>query len=210
MSRAELRTPRLLLISNAQACPHPQRWMVAAARGGARHFLLREKELSAEQRQRLAEELMRLLAPLGAHLLLHGDVALAARIGAAGVHLAESEDVAQARAALGAEALIGRSAHHLDSANAALHAGANYVTLSPLFATRSHPGAPALGAERFAQLRQQIAGPVLALGGVTPDNAAEALRAGADGVAVIRGVCAQEDPQHAAQRLIARLDAAAR
>ncbi len=109
---------------------------------------------------------------------------LAARVGAAGIQLGEAAAVAPARARLGRGALLGVSAHSLGEVRAAREAGADYVTLSPIFLTASKPGyGPALG---LAVLRE-AAGvmPVVALGGIDPGTAASCREAGAAAVAVM-------------------------
>ena len=75
--------------------------------------------------------------------------------------------------------------------------GADFALLSPMFPTRSHPGAPTLGVAGFRALAQGSPAPVLALGGITPGNAAEARAAGARGVACIDAILAAEHPEEA-------------
>jgi thiamine-phosphate pyrophosphorylase len=107
--------------------------------------------------------------------------------------------VAEARAFLGPEAWIGYSAHERAEAQRAAAQGASYVTLSPIYATGSKPGAEPRGC---AWLREAAAGlplPVLALGGVTAARVAELLRAGAAGVVAIEALGAAPDPEQAAR-----------
>ncbi|MBF0448520.1 MAG: thiamine phosphate synthase, partial [Magnetococcales bacterium] len=98
--------------------------------------------------------------------------------------------------------LLGRSCHDLNGALTALEQGADYLTLSPVFATRSHPHALPLGLEKFAGLCRKIPGPVLALGGITPENSQKVRQAGAFGVALIRGILSSPNPEQAAQLLL--------
>ncbi|MBF0142431.1 MAG: thiamine phosphate synthase [Magnetococcales bacterium] len=187
--------PRILLLTDRSTLPEPGPVIAAALKGGGFHLCLREKGLEAGALLRLASELREILLSGGGTLLVHDRVDVALAIGADGVHLPGGGiPTAAARDLLGPELLLGRSCHHVEEAVLALAAGADYVTLSPIFATRSHPGAPHLGVERFREMRCAIPGPVLALGGIEASNAGLAAEAGADGVALIRGIFAAPDP----------------
>ena len=105
-------------------------------------------------------------------------------------------DPKSARARLGVTALIGVSAHNLDEAKRAEKAGADYVTLSPVFASDSKPGyGPALGLDGLTAVVHAVALPVLALGGVTAARVPACVKAGATGVAVMGEVMRGEDPE---------------
>jgi thiamine-phosphate pyrophosphorylase len=138
-------------------------------------------------------------APFGARVLMSGDVKAAREAGTAGVHLARDGDPAAARRTLGPSALIGLSAHDLGEAQRATAGGADYVadyvTLSPVFASASKPGyGPPLGLRTLAEIAAAVALPVLALGGITAERVCDCLAAGAAGVAVMGQVMAAEDP----------------
>jgi thiamine-phosphate pyrophosphorylase len=121
----------------------------------------------------------------GARLSIGGDGELAGEVAADAVHLPAGASVAAARARLGAGALLGISAHGEHDVAAARTQGADYVTLSPIFPTTSKPGyGPVLGIAGLARA-SRYGIPVIALGGVTAARAAECLRAGAAGVAVM-------------------------
>ncbi|MBF0155066.1 MAG: thiamine phosphate synthase [Magnetococcales bacterium] len=197
--------PRLLLITEPVVRSEGEvlLWRLKSAlSGGACHLLLRLPGWCGRDLYALAEVLRREVASPGS-LLIHDrpDVALA--VGADGVHLSSAGLPTQVvRQLLGSDLLLGRSCHDPETANRALAEGADYVTLSPLFATRSHPGAQPLGSAAFASQVCAISGPVVALGGVTPDNAAEALSTGATGVAVIRSILHAENPARATRQLL--------
>lgn len=151
---------------------------------GVRWFWLRDKDLPVEERRALAFDLAARVARSGATLTVGADVVLAAECGA-GVHLGARDDVAAARHRLGSRALIGVSAHSPAESVAAQAAGADYATLSPIFASASKPGyGPALGLE---VLRAASASglPVLALGGIQAETARACIEAGAAAVAVM-------------------------
>jgi thiamine-phosphate pyrophosphorylase len=183
--------PRLLLLTDRSQLP-PGRSLVdtvaAAVAGGIRAVVLRERDLSPPERERLAKELCAILDPVDGRLLVAAPV-----VGpAAGVHqpVGTSMPADETR-----PALVGRSCHHADELAAAAADGCDYVTLSPVAASASKPGyGPALGAKRFGALATRTPLPVFALGGVTPGNAATWLDAGAYGIAVMGGVMRADDP----------------
>nr|CRH07024.1 putative Thiamine monophosphate synthase [Candidatus Magnetococcus massalia] len=194
--------PPLLLITDQQVCPDLNSWLPAALAGGATHLLLRAKGLEDAAYMAQAEELKAILHAAGGSLIVHDRPHLVALLNACGVHMADGqEDLAIIRQRLGAESWLSSSCHDLAGAKRAFAAGVDAVTLSPLFATASHPEAPALGCATFAQWVAELPGPVFALGGVTVENAPQAKTAGAAGVALIRGVCAAEDPTAVCQSL---------
>lgn len=156
---------------------------------------LRAKEETASVVRRLAHALLDVTAPRGVPLLINARLDLAREIAAQGVHLPEhGPSVAEARALLGAEALVGVSRHDVAGLARAAAEGANFATLSPVFDTPDK-GIP-LGVDGFAALVADAAGPlsVYALGGVRAEAVADLVRAGARGVAVIREVFGAPDP----------------
>ena len=188
--------PPLLVISDRHQARRPLEEVAAAAfAGGCRWFSLREKDLPAEDRRRLLAALVALGRRFGAVVTAHEDIAAIAAVGGDGIHLPSGGSPAAARARLGG-ALIGASAHSADEASALLRAGADYVTLSPVFLTLSKPGyGPALGLDGLARIAAQVPGDIVALGGITPENAAACLAAGARGIAVMGEVMRAADPQ---------------
>lgn len=143
--------------------------------------LLRRPHASARE---LLDEGRAFLA-VGARVLVSRRVDVALALDALGVHLPErGMPIEDARRLLG-DRWIGASRHDRAGLEAAALAGADYATLSP-FAAVPEKG-PALGPEGFAAARRGLPFPVLALGGITPERAPDALAAGADGFAVLRG-----------------------
>jgi thiamine-phosphate pyrophosphorylase len=160
---------------------------------GCRWLSLREKDLEASARLALLERLVALGRAHGAVVSVHEDVAAARAAGAQGVHLPAGLAPGAARAALGAAALIGCSAH--DHTELAALAGADYATLSPIFASASKPGyGPALGIAGLAAAAGAAPLPLVALGGIDAENARSCLAAGAEGVAVMGSVMAADNP----------------
>lgn len=177
--------------------------VASAVEGGARAVVLREKDLCDDARAELAWSLRSLLDPAGGVLLLAGpDIALARALGAVAVHLAAGDPWPEPGHGLA----VGRSCHGASEVVNAADGGADYVTLSPVFASASKPGyGPALGIEGLAAVAATVTIPVIALGGVTAATAGACLERGAVGVAVMGAVMAAEDPRAATAELVASL-----
>jgi thiamine-phosphate pyrophosphorylase len=175
----------------------------AAVRGGATMVQLRLKDESART---LVEVARALVASLPVPVIVNdrADVALAA--GAAGVHLgAEDVPVAAIRRLAPAGFTIGASVGR--DAEIPLAKGADYVGIGPVYASMSKSDAGvAIGLERFAELARASGLPALAIGGLTVENAAAALDAGASGIAVIRAIFAAPDPEGSARALRAAIE----
>ncbi len=170
----------------------------AAAHGGASCIQLRLKDVSARDLVGVARELVR---AVGVPVIVNdrADVAIAA--GAAGVHLgADDVPPSAIRRIVPAEFIIGASVG--SDAEVANAAGADYVGIGPFFATgsKSDAGEP-IGSEGFSRLAAATGVPAVAVGGVTAENAAAAIEAGAVGVAVIGGIFGSSDPAAAARIL---------
>ncbi|MGO8918345.1 MAG: thiamine phosphate synthase [Stellaceae bacterium] len=177
--------------------------------GGGRWLSLREKDLDPAARAALLARLVALGRRYGAVVTVHEDVAAAIAAGAAGVHLAAGISPGAARLALGTGALIGCSAHAEAELAPLAAAGADYATLSPIFASASKPGyGPVLGCERLAGAAAATRLGIIALGGVGAGNAAACIAAGAAGVAVMGGVMAAAAPAAVMAGLIKTLQEA--
>lgn len=156
-----------------------------AARQGATLIQLREKDLPARELFALAQAAQARLAETGGKLLINDRLDIALAVGAAGVHLpAAGLPVAAVRRAAPAGFLITRSCHSPAEAAAAARDGADFCLLAPIFPTPSKPGAVPLGIEALRAAAAHAR--VLALGGVTEENIAACLAAGAAGMAGIR------------------------
>lgn len=173
--------PRLFVVTDRSQASRPLPDVVAAAvAAGARAVLLRDKDLPLAERQALAADLRALLDPVGGLLVWGG--ATGAPEGTA-VHLSAADGFPAAR-----PPLVGRSCHSAADLARAAAEGCDWVFLSPVFPTSSKPGyGPALGVDGLAALVPG-APPVLALGGVRPEDVPGCLAAGAHGVAVMGAV----------------------
>lgn len=168
--------------------------------GGARMIQFRDKSTAKWRRLNQATALRKLCDHHRIPLIINDDVELAAVIGAAGVHLGQDDTpLADARGLLGEHALIGVSCHHrLDLAVAAAGAGASYVAFGSFFPSVTKPDAVRADIDLLRQARQILGDiPIVAIGGITIDNARALVDAGADGLAVISGVFGQSNVRHA-------------
>ena len=173
----------------------------AALRGGAAMLQYRDKSSDAARRRAEASMLVAMCARLGVPLIINDDCELAAAVGAAGVHLGEHDgDVAAARARLGDAAIIGVSCYDsLETARQLTAAGADYLAFGAFFPSPTKPNARRAQAQLLRSART-LALPLVAIGGITPENAPSLLEAGADFVAAIAGVFANGDTEAAARR----------
>ena len=198
-----LPVPPLLVISDRRQALRPLEEIAEAAfAGGCRWFSLREKDLPSAERRALLGALMVLGRRNGATVTVHEDIDAAVAAGADGVHLPSGGSPKAARSRLPG-ALIGASAHSAEEASALLRAGADYVTVSPVFLTESKPGyGPALGLDDLARIVTQASGPVIALGGISAETAPLCLAGGAQGVAVMGEVMRAADPRAAVEAIL--------
>ena len=198
-----LPVPPLLVISDRRQARRPLEELAEAVfAGGCHWFSLREKDLPPAERRALLGALVALGHRWGATVTVHDDIDAAAMADAGGVHLPSGGSPEAARLRLPG-ALIGASAHSAEEASTLLSAGADYVTVSPVFVTASKPGyGPALGLDGLARIVARATGPVIALGGVTAANAAPCLAAGAPGIAVMGEVMRAADPQAAVEAIL--------
>lgn len=173
-----------------------------ALAGGAALIQYRDKQADTAARQARATTLLALCRAAGAPLIINDDVALAAALGADGVHLGRDDPpLADARAALGPRAIIGVSCYDsLTRARAAAAGGADYVAFGSMFPSSSKPAASACSVALLSTARAELSLPIVAIGGITPDNAAELVRRGADFLAVISAVFSAGDIRAAARR----------
>jgi thiamine-phosphate pyrophosphorylase len=179
----------------------------AVGRGGGRWLMLRDRDLPPAERASLAARLADIARRHGMHLSIGADVELAASLRAS-VHLQSAAAVAFARARLAQAAVIGVSAHSATEVAAAAAAGADYVTLSPIFSTDSKPGyGPALGLSAIAGTAK-LGLPVLALGGILAERVGLCLTAGAVGVAVMGEIMRSDDPRRTVGDIVATCKAA--
>ena len=200
---AAVPVPCLTLVTDRTLCPEaelPER-VARAVAGGVGMVQLREKGMEAGALLALARRLREVTA--GRALLLVNDRAdVAVACDADGVQLGEGGlPVAAARAIVGPSRIVGRSVHDADGAARAEAEGADLLIVGTIFPSRSHPGEAVAGVGLLAEVRRRVSVPVLAIGGVTTENVAEAVGAGAHGAAVISAILGANDPEAEARAL---------
>lgn len=179
--------------------------VAAAVAGGARVVQYRDKTADAATRRRRAGIVLAACRAGRAVCIINDDPALAAEIGADGVHLGrDDDDIQAARRLLGYDRLIGLSCYNeAERARAAVAAGADYVGVGSVWPSATKPGAVRAALSLLGELAAALPVPVVAIGGITRDNAAATIAAGAHAVAVIRDLFEDPDPRSAAQVLSA-------
>ena len=174
----------------------PDRLRAALGGGGAAAFQLRVKDVGDHELARLAEPLQRICADSGTAFIVNDSMSLAKRLGADGVHLGQSDgDIREARALLGPGAQIGRTCH--DSRHLAMEAGdagADYVAFGAFHPTTTKPSHYRPHPAILSWWSSLFEIPCVAIGGITPANAAPLVAAGADFVAVCQAVWSADDP----------------
>jgi thiamine-phosphate pyrophosphorylase len=176
----------------------------AALRGGARVVQYRNKGASEQLRQEQAVRIARLCRDAGACFIVNDNIELARKVAADGVHLGkDDEGVGAARALLGPGKLIGVSCYNeLWRARDAVAQGADYIAFGSFFPSPTKPGA-VTAARDLLRAAKEFSLPIVAIGGITPDNAAGLIEAGADAVAVLSAVFDAPDVERAARRIAA-------
>ena len=159
----------------------------AALLGGCRVVQYRSKRTDNRRLLEVASELLTLCKQYSAQLLINDNVQLALAVGAHGVHLGQEDmPIAEARAQLGREAIIGITCHNsLALALVAQHAGADYVAFGRFFPSGTKQSAPPADLQVLTHAKQALDIPIVAIGGITLDNAPSVLAAGADMLAVV-------------------------
>jgi len=173
-----------------------------ALKGGVNIVQYRDK--TSNQSRRLAEskKLLELCRRHSACFIINDDVQLAAAVAADGVHLGrDDQDIVSARALLGSDAILGVSCYNqLDLAIAAQDAGVDYVAFGRFFPSNTKPQAVQAEIELLTEAKQALHIPIVAIGGITPENSAALIEAGADMLAVIQGLFGQQDVRAAAEQ----------
>jgi thiamine-phosphate pyrophosphorylase len=174
----------------------------AAAAGGVDVVQLREKDLPDDQLAAVAHATRILCEQLGMLFIVNDRPHVAADVLADGVHVGQDDmPVADARAIVGDEAIVGLSTHAEAEIDAADPALVDYIGVGPVHATPTKPGRPAVGLElvRYAAANARM--PFFAIGGLDAGNVGEVLAAGARRVVVLRAIADAKDPEAAAREL---------
>ncbi|MDR0623334.1 MAG: thiamine phosphate synthase [Treponema sp.] len=180
----------------------------AAAAGGVTMVQLREKEISTGEFYRIALEVQALTRRLRVPLVINDRLDIALAVGAGGLHIGQSDlPLAAARRLAGKNMFIGISVSTVEEALRAQAEGADYLGVGAVYPTGSKADAgEAIGLTGLAEIRAAVRIPVVGIGGINAANAAEVMKTGAAGIAVISGILSQPDIQEAARELRTILD----
>ena len=173
-------------------------------RAGAKLLQYRNKQANENTRIAEAEQLLDLCRKYSVPLIINDDISLAVQIGADGVHLGKTDSsVANARERLGNKAMVGCSCYNdLNRAQLVSKSGADYIAFGAFFPSPTKPGAAHATADIIQTAKQKFDLPVVAIGGITPENGQSLIAAGADMLAVISGLYASNDPFNTTKQYI--------
>jgi len=184
--------------------------VLQAVRCGAACVQLREKDISTRAFIEEAVRIKALLAPFRVPLIINDRVDVALAGGADGVHVGQDDmPYAMARRLMGPGAIIGLSVETWDDVEKARNLDVDYLGVSPVFLTPTKTDTKgSWGLNGLTKIRARLRHPLVGIGGLNRYNAADAVLAGADGVAVVSAVCAAPDPFRAAQELSGIIESA--
>jgi thiamine-phosphate pyrophosphorylase len=177
---------------------------------GVRLLQYRSKGRTAGEALEISRKLAAIAAARQATFLVNDRPDIAYLSGADGVHVGQTDlSVEDARTVIGAEKWIGISTHNEAQFRAAIQTSADYVAVGPVFATKSKENPdPVVGTEYIRRVRRLTRKPIVAIGGITLERAAEVMEAGADSVAVISGILCAENPAGKARQFLQVLQSA--
>jgi thiamine-phosphate pyrophosphorylase len=203
--------PRLYVILDAALLTIPETECAQKlADAGVRLLQYRNKSASSRQLFEAAGRLSSLLIPRGVSFVVNDRADVASLSGASGVHVGQEDlGVQAARFVIGPSKWVGVSTHNLEQFERAAATSADYIAVGPVFSTstKTNPD-PVIGLNFIAKARALTSKPIVAIGGITLDRAAEVIRAGADSVAVISDILFAPDPAKRARQFIDLLEAA--
>jgi len=180
------------------------------AEAGVRLLQYRNKTASARALLESAKRLDSVLRSNGVTFIVNDRVDVAYLSDAGGVHVGQEDlGVEEARTILGPEKLIGVSTHNYEQFKRAITTSADYIAVGPIYSTSSKANPdPVVGTGLLREVRPLTNKPIVAIGGITLERAAEAIKAGADSVAVIGDILHAPDPGERARQFIDLLEAA--
>jgi thiamine-phosphate pyrophosphorylase len=204
-ARDRIASTRLYLVCDAR----PRAFLDAALRGGVDLIQLRDKTLADDELIAAARDFRAAADAAGALFILNDRPDLVEWCRADGVHVGQDDaSVAEARAAVGAERIVGRSTHApAQGAEADHDPDVDYVVVGPVHATPTKPGRPAAGLGYVEWAAANVATPWFAIGGLDAGNVGEVAACGASRIVVVRAIADAADPEAAARALRERLEA---
>jgi thiamine-phosphate pyrophosphorylase len=201
LRRERLRTARLYFVCDARPPGDLEAMLRAALGGGADIVQLREKELGRAAIERAASTYRRVADTYSALFIVNDDPDLARACDADGVHVGRHSEVAAARELLGPDAIVGLSTHSEEEIDDAAELPVDYIAVGPIWETPTKPGRPAVGLELIGEAVAHAAQPFFAIGGISPLNAEQVVRAGARRLCVVRAIREAPHPEVAAEAL---------
>jgi thiamine-phosphate pyrophosphorylase len=203
-ARERIGSARLYLVCDAR----PRAFLDAALRGGVDVIQLRDKALGDRDLLAAAREFRAAADAAGALFVLNDRPELVAACAADGVHIGQDDgSVADARAVVGPERIVGRSTHAPEQgAAAAADPDVDYLAVGPVHATPTKPGRPAAGLAYVEWAAENVTKPWFAIGGLDAENVGDVTARGASRIVVVRAIADAADPEAAARVLRARLE----
>jgi thiamine-phosphate pyrophosphorylase len=199
-------SPQLHLVTDSQI---PRGQLLAAIRAAAENGVdwvqVRDHQASARELYDLTSEIIAIARPPGARVAVNDRIDVALAAGADGVQLGERSLSVAVTRRLAPGLQLGASVHGVARATWAAAEGADWLTFGHVFATSSHPGEPPRGLDELARVVQAVHCPVIAIGGISPDQISAVLAAGAAGVAVMSAILRASDPGQATRLLRSHL-----
>lgn len=203
--------PKLYVILDGALIPSDELELALKfADAGVRLLQYRNKSAAAKNVFETSQRLATRLGPRGVSFIVNDRPDIAALTGATGVHVGQDDlDVEAARSVVGSNKWIGVSTHNIEQFRQALTTSADYVAVGPVFptSTKANPE-PTIGVEFIRHIRGLTDKPIVAIGGITLENAAQVIQSGADSVAVVSDILRTADPVNRARRYLTALDAA--
>jgi len=196
--------PGLYAIIDTQALKDRGHIEVAeqAIQGGAKTIQLRDKLGSKRELLPIAQKLKNLCAEQDVLFIVNDYLDLALATDADGLHLGQDDlPVKAARQLLPVGKILGCSTHSVDEATTAESEGADYIAVGSIYPTQSKETVKVIGLDGLRQVKQAVTLPIVAIGGINKDNAAEVIAAGADSVAIISAILQAESPEEAARQI---------
>lgn len=189
--------PALYAILDPSFTPVPPVELALKLAGaGVELIQLRDKRATARKIHDEAADLIARLSSKGVRIIVNDRADIAAMVGAGGVHVGQDDlPVEEARRICGASCWVGISTHNLEQFREASRTSADYIAVGPVFPTaaKENPD-PVVGIDFVRAVRRLTPKPIVAIGGITVESAADVFRAGADSVAVIRDLRSASDP----------------
>ena len=174
-----------------------------AIMGGATFIQLREKNLSYEEFLKTAIDVKAVTDKYNIPFIINDNVDIAVKVGADGAHIGQSdEEIKTARERLGADKIIGLSAGTVEEAVKAEQSGADYIGVGAVFNTSTKLDAKSVSLVTLKEICNTVNIPVVAIGGISKDNAIQLSGTGIEGICVVSAIFAQDDIKAAASELL--------